>query len=207
MRKERSKGWCAKELASPQTAPEVRGRWTCAHCCATSLHVLRSFQWRTGGGTPPRTSDACSVSSAVVFFLWRRTKLSRNASPFLNEFHVNLGVKKLHGTYDSSFLEWRLDTFSASDLSHLQREVWELYSVLVIVMTCCIHSEARICSTRNRFQWSFQHCGKKVKKKKRERKCNAKKSLFRIISKRARETSQLSPQMLDKWLLRVAACV
>ena len=30
VRKERSKGWCAKELASPQTAPEVRGRWTCA---------------------------------------------------------------------------------------------------------------------------------------------------------------------------------
>ena len=33
-----------------------------------------------------------SVSSAVVF-LWRRTKLSRNASPFLNEFLVYLGVK------------------------------------------------------------------------------------------------------------------
>ena len=40
------------------------------------------------------------------FFLWRRTKLSRNARPFLNEFFVYLGVKKLHGTYDSSFLEW-----------------------------------------------------------------------------------------------------
>ena len=40
MRKERGKGWCAKELASPQTAPEVTGRWTCAHCCATSLHRL-----------------------------------------------------------------------------------------------------------------------------------------------------------------------
>ena len=40
VRKWRSKGWCAKELASPQTAPEVRGRWTCAHCCATSLHRL-----------------------------------------------------------------------------------------------------------------------------------------------------------------------
>ena len=59
-------------------------------------------------------------------------------------------------------------------------------------MTCCIHSEARICSTRQKFQLSFQHCGKKSKKKK-ERRCNAKNSLFRIISKRARETSQLSP--------------
>ena len=64
--------------------------------------------------------------------------------------------------------------FSVSDLSHLQREIWESYSVLVIVMTCCIciHSVARISSTRHKFQWSFQHCGKKVKKK--ERKCNEK---------------------------------
>ena len=45
------------------------------------------------------------------------------------------------------------------------------------------------------------------KSKKKKKKCNAKKFTFRIISKRARETSQLSPLMLDKWLLRVAACV
>ena len=76
----------------------------------TFLTVLRSCRWRTGGGRPPRTSDTRSVSSAVVF-MWRRTKLSRNVSPFLNEFLVYLGVKKLHGTHDSSFLEWRLDTF------------------------------------------------------------------------------------------------
>ena len=45
------------------------------------------------------------------------------------------------------------------------------------------------------------------KSKRKKEKCNAKNSLFRMISKRARETSQLSPYMLDKWLLRVAACV
>ena len=71
-------------------------------------------------------------------------------------------------------------------------------------MTCCIHSEARIRSARNKFQWSFQHCGKKSKTKirKKEKKCNAKIHFFRIISKPARETSQLSPRtVLDKWFV------
>ena len=44
----------------------------------------------------------------------------------------------------------------------------------------------------------------KVKKERKE--CNAK-ILFSNFSKQARETSQLSPWMLDKWLLRVASCV
>ena len=40
VRKERSKGWCAKELASPQTAPEVRGRWTARIAARQVLHRL-----------------------------------------------------------------------------------------------------------------------------------------------------------------------
>ena len=49
---------------------------------------------------------------------------------------------------------------------------------------------------------------KKKKKEKKEKVLNKKYHFFfRIISKRARETSQLSPKMLDKWSLRVAACV
>ena len=70
-------------------------------------------------------------SVPLWFFLRRRTKLSQNASPFLNDFPVYLGVKKLHGTYDSSFLEWRLDTF-----------------LFLIFLTCSVKFENRI-----RYSW------------------------------------------------------
>ena len=44
-------------------------------------------------------------------------------------------------------------------------------------MTCCIHSEACICSTRHKFQWSYFNIATKKVKKKKE-KCNAKKFTF-----------------------------
>ena len=40
--KSAARGGAEKELASPQTVPEVRGRWTCAHCCAISLQDVSS---------------------------------------------------------------------------------------------------------------------------------------------------------------------
>ena len=62
--------------------------------------VLRSFRWRTGGETPSRTSDTRSGSAAGVFFFATNNQaFASNASPFLNEFRVYLGVEKLCGTW------------------------------------------------------------------------------------------------------------
>ena len=104
--------------------------------CATSGHLfalrpisvfVSRYTWYECTGREKQSKNliektyswkCCTAENAMVFFFFgggggggRRTKLSRIASPFLNEFLVYLGVKKLHGTYDSSFLEWRLDTF------------------------------------------------------------------------------------------------
>ena len=59
--------------------------------------------------------DTRSVSSAVVFFV----RKNQAVGPFSKDFLVYLCVKKLHGTFDSSFFEWQLDSFSVSDLSHM----------------------------------------------------------------------------------------
>ena len=127
--------------------------------------VLRSCRWRTVGRRPPRTSDTPSVSFAVVFFVTKNQAVAKCQS--ILEWVPCLPWRQKAAWHIWLFF-FRMTTwhFSVSDLSHLQREIWESYSVLVTAMTCCIHSEARIFSTRHKFQWSFQPCGKKSKKKK-----------------------------------------
>ena len=130
--------------------------------------VLRSFRWRTGGGHTTRghTFRWCRCG---FLFATKNQAFASIASPFLNEFLVYLAVEKLRGTVllFLGMMTWHF--FSVSDFSHLQRKVWETYPVLVIVMTCCTYTQNLVFDLqelRNKFRWSFQHCGKKVKKNK-----------------------------------------
>ena len=167
-----------------RTSSSSRTGWT------QSLQPILAYLF-DGASLFSVTNRRRTHAPSVPLFFWggglggggggRRTKLSRNANPFLSEFLVYLGVKKLHGTYDSSFLEWRLDTFSVSDLSHLQREIWESYSVLLIVMACCIHSEARGSYLFYKKQVSMIIFILRQNKRKKKESVMQKNSLFRII--------------------------
>ena len=147
-------------------------------------HTRTSTSSRTGLTKSLQSIQAYLFDGASLLSVTnRRRKTTKDVGHTLRQFRCGFFVTKNEAVEKcQSILEWvpclpwrqkaawhirlfffRMTTwhFSVDDLSHLlQREIWESYSVLVIVMTCCIHSEARICSTRHKFQWSFQQSEK-----------------------------------------------